>query len=95
VLGCSVQQVCPSVVAQSAPKPFDHLGFRAGQIVQGREFAKKALPVGQTLFNPGLLQDDFTQPNGIGIAQTTPRQRTSLLVVPREQNLRNGAILSW
>jgi hypothetical protein len=34
------------------------------------------------LFHPGLLQNDFTQPNGIRIAMIPPRQGSAMVVKP-------------
>ena len=71
-----------TVVAQSGLGLQNTLLGSGGQVLNVRVFCHKFLPVGQPLFNARLLEDDFAEPNGIGIAVYSPGQRSTMLVKP-------------
>lgn len=60
------------VVAEAFPKFVDFVGtgFREG--FDGGQFAHPAFPVRDHGFDLGLLQHDFGNPNGVGIAGAAP-----------------------
>ena len=85
LLGGSMQVTCPAVVAQALPLP-QHLVLRGRrQCLHCRPPPHEALPVGPSLFDARLLEDDFRQPDGIRILCLTPRQFPAVFAKPSKQ----------
>ena len=80
--GCFVQISGPAVIAQALPFA-QHLIFGGScQVFHPRPSFHEAFPVGASLFDARLLQDDFRQPDGVCILRLTPGQRPSVLAKP-------------
>lgn len=80
-------QVPGSCVVTEALPHFEHIfERRVGQIHHGRPPVHEPLPVAGALIHPGLLQDDFAEPNRIRVRVCTPGQRPLMPVEPRQQS---------
>ena len=82
LFGGRVQVTGTGIIAQTFPKAQDFIFRGLGQIFNGREALHKALPVSRSLRNPGLLKDDFTEPDGIRIHRTAPGKVPSVGGIP-------------
>ena len=91
--GGSKEVPSAAVVAEPFPEP-QHLVFRCGS--QRRDVGEpghEAFPVGRSLGDPGLLEDDFAQPDGIGVARPAPGQVAAVDVIPAEDPFGEGGVL--
>ena len=85
-----VQVAGAAVVAQPLPEPQHRVLGRCRQALHVREGGHETLPVGLPLGDPGLLEDDLAEPDGIGVAGAAPRKVPSVVRVPGEQGFGHG-----
>ena len=75
----------PAVIAQPLPQA-QHIVFRSRcQRLHRGKTLHEPLPIGQSLFDARLLQDNLTQPDGIGIAVRPPREAATMLLIPAQK----------
>ena len=87
LFGGLVQVAGAGVVAQAFPEA-EHLVFGGiGQILDGGKVLHETVPVGRSLGNTGLLEDDFTEPDGIWVAGTAPGEVPAVFCVPIQNPL--------
>ena len=85
LLGGAVHVAGPRVVAQALPVA-QHLGLGGGgQGVHRRVGRQEGFVVGKALGHAGLLENDFGQPNGVGVAGVAPGQVALVARVPGQQ----------
>ena len=85
---CGAVQVSgPGVVAEALPEFHDLVFGCVGQSLHRGVFFAKALEIRQSLLHAGLLQDDFRQPDGVGVGVVLPGQGAGVGLAPCEEAL--------
>ena len=79
-----VQVAGAAVVTEALPEPQDLVFRGCGKALHVRETVHETLPIGASLCNAGLLQDDFAEPDGIRVSGPPPGQVTAVIPVPVE-----------
>ena len=80
---CCFQQIpSPTVIAQSLPKPQHFVFGGCGERLHIRESGNETLIVTPPLHHPRLLQNDFRNPNAIGVGNVPPRQISTMCRIP-------------
>ena len=73
------------VVAEAFPEFVDFVGARVGEVLDGGQLAHPAFPIGNHGFYLSLLEHDFGNPDGVGIAGAPPREVAGVGGEPVEQ----------
>ena len=73
------------VVAEAFPEFVDFVGARVGEAFDGGQLAHPAFPIRDDSFHLRLLQHDFRNPDGVGIACVPPREIAGVGGEPVEQ----------
>jgi len=73
------------VIAKTLPKLVDFVRTGIGCSFNGREFLHPAFPIRNHGFDLGLLEHDFGNPDGVGIARVPPRQVAGVPGKPIQQ----------
>ena len=73
------------VIAEALPKLVDFVRTRIGGGLDGGQFAHPAFPIRHDRLDLGLLEHDFGDPDGVGIAGAPPRQVAGVLRKPIQQ----------
>ena len=74
-----------SVVAETFPEFVDFVGMRCGESFNGGQLTHPTFPIWDYGFYLRLLEHDFRNPDGVGIAGTSPREIAGVGGEPREQ----------
>jgi len=73
---------CPGVIAESLPGVKNIVFCRARQYREGRESSKPVLIIRQHSYDLRLLQHDFRNEDGVGIAGPPPGKVAAMAVIP-------------
>ena len=73
------------VIAEAFPEFVDFFGASLGEGWDRGQFAHPALPIGDDGLDLGLLEHDFRDPDGVGIAGAAPGQIAGVERKPVEQ----------
>ena len=84
-LGCALHIADTSVIAETFPELMDSFGAGFGESPNVRQGLHPAFPIRPDGFDLGLLEHDFGDPDGVGIARAPPREITGVFRVPIEQ----------
>ena len=75
----------PLVVAETFPEFQDVVGIGGSQRRDVRKCAHPTFPIWDDGFHLGLLEHDFRDPNGVGIARATPREVAGVFGEPGQK----------
>ena len=82
-----VQVPGTGIIAQTLPEAH-HLVFGCGgQVLNRWETFEETFPVIHALYNPGLLEDNFTEPDGVRVLRAAPGKVPAVARVPVQYGL--------
>ena len=87
LLGRSMQMTCPTVISQPLPVSHHLIFTRCRQKRDFRETLHKTVEIFQSLHDPGLLQNNFRNPDPVRILCFPPWQFPLILCIPANQQL--------
>ena len=89
--GC--MQVSGAAVITQALPASEHFVFRGfGEVLYSGPFLYELLPIGLALGDAGLLQDDFTEPDGVRVFRPPPGEIAPVCSIPVQDRLREVVI---
>lgn len=80
-----VEEVGAAVVSEACPEVEDLFNGGGGEGLDGGEFCEEAGVVGDDGGHCGLLEHDFRQPDGVGIACVAPGHGAGGALIPGEE----------
>ena len=94
-LGGGVHHAGAAVVAEAAPEGEDGGLGRGGEGVDGGECGEEGLVFVEDGGDAGLLEHDFRDPDGVGVAGGAPGEVAAVEVEPGEERLTEEREVGW